>query len=121
MEYFASVGPNLLINSPILVAWLVGIILSARMLKQEGGKAERLLLIGCCLMFAQKLLSPLQQLLTMWYVAQYNPEGGQIALFMGLAQVPFILLSMGGIVCLVFAFWFRWQGKRAPQDSPAAR
>ena len=43
MEYFSAVGPNILVNSPIMVAWLIGIILSARMLKQEDGKAIRVL------------------------------------------------------------------------------
>ena len=40
MNYFASVGPALLFKSPIIVAWIVGIVLAARMLKRGGGKAE---------------------------------------------------------------------------------
>lgn len=112
MEYFASVGLELLINSPLLVAWLVGIILSARMLRRYGGRAERLLLLGCCLMFGEKLFSPLRGVLLQWYVAEYGPELEQLALVNSYIAVPLTLVTMGGIVCLIFAFWFRWRGDR---------
>ena len=122
MEFFATLGPSLLFRSPMLVAWLVGIIISAYMLKKGGGKAERLLLIGCCLMFAGQLLSPFAQVLTTWFMAEHGADlpVENIGLIIGLSGIPLTLMTMAGIVSLVFAFWTRWKSQGATQQTPMA-
>jgi len=108
MSYFGAVGLPLLASTPVLLAWLVGIILAIRMLRR-GGRAERLLLVGCCLMFAARVTGPFLAVLASWLTA----EGGMSrAGVTGLVvSAPTSVLSMVGIICLVFAFWIHWKTK----------
>jgi len=113
MNYFEVVGHTLLGNIPILLAWLVGIALAVRMLRRGGAKAERLLLIGCSLMFVAQIASPFLTGLSLWLV---HEQGMSRASASGLAiSLPISILSMAGIVCLVYAFWTRWKSKGATQ------
>ena len=110
MDYFASVGPALLFKSPILVAWIVGIVLAARMLKKGGGKAERLLLIGCCLLLAESLISPFSTVLMLWLMNhQTMPAARTVGFFSLIFRIPLGILSLAGIVCLVYAFWMKFR------------
>ena len=118
MEFFNTLGPEYLFRSPILVAWIIGIIISARMLKREGSRAERLLLTGCILMFAEVAIRPFQHVFISWYFAQHGSDIEQIGLFSSFSGVPLSLMSLGGIVCLVFAFWTRWKSQGATQQTP---
>lgn len=115
MSYFNTIGPALLANTPVMLAWLVGIILAIRMLRR-GGRAERLLLIGCSLMFVTQLAGPFLSSLALWLVA----EGGMTrAGASGLViSVPTSVLSMVGIICLVFAFWTHWKTKSITYEDP---
>ncbi len=109
MNYFDVVVPALLGNSPMLLAWLVGIVLAVRMLRRGGGKAESLLLAGCSLMFVAQIARPFLTGLTLWLVAE---RGMTRAGASGLAfSLPVSVLSMAGVVCLLFAFWTRWKAK----------
>ena len=109
MEYFLRVGPSLLLRSPILLAWIVGIVIAARMLKRGGGKAERLLLIGCSLMLAEGLISPFTTVLIQWFIVEHRGDMQSIGLISGLVNIPLSITSLVGIVCLVYAFWTRWK------------
>ena len=111
MEYFASVGPALLFCSPVLVGWIVGIVLATRMLKKGGGKAERLLLIGCCLMLAEMLISPFAQVFTIRLIEERTITVQSIGITLGIAGIPFAIISLAGIVCLVYAFWIKFRIK----------
>ena len=115
MSYFellASTLPFFLSTIPGLLAWSVGIILAVRMLRRGGGKAEKLLLIGCILMFTLQIVSPFLQGLAIWLtVGEPGMTRAQVA---GLVlSLPRGILSMAGIICLVFAFWTRWRTKGA--------
>ena len=109
--YFASVGPTFLFKSPILVAWIVGIVIAARMLKKGRGKAERLLLIGCCLMLAEMLISPFAQVFTIRLIEERTITAQSIGITLGIAGIPFAIISLAGIVCLVYAFWMKFRSK----------
>ena len=107
MNYFETVGPALLVNTPILIAWLVGIVLAVRMIRQGGGKAQYLLLIGCSLMFLAQIAKPFLMGLVPWMVHEQGiSRAGAIGLYLSL---PGGVLNMAGIVCLVYAFWIRWK------------
>ena len=113
MSYLDTVVPALLGNIPMLLAWLVGIVLAVLMLRRGGGKAEKLLLAGCSLMFLAVIVRPFLTGLTLWLVAEC---GMTRASALGLAfSLPNSILSMAGIVCLVLAFWIRWKTKSATQ------
>ena len=107
--YFTAAGIPLLTNSPIIAAWIVGIVFAARMFKRNGGPAERLLLIGCCLMLAEKFFSSFSSVLLIWYYAEHEVSASEIGTFSLYTAIPLSLLTLGGIVCLVIAFWKRWQ------------
>ena len=107
MNYLEAVGPTLLVNTPILLAWLVGIVLAVRMLRRGGGKAEKLLLIGCSLMFVAQIVRPFLTGLALWLVHEHEMTRASAS---GLAfSLPITILSMVGIVCLIYAFWTRWK------------
>jgi len=111
MEYFASVGPTLLFCSPVLVGFIVGIVLATRMLKKGGGKAERLLLIGCCLMLAEMLISPFIHVLIIRLIEERTITAQGIGLTSSIVQIPLGIISLAGIVCLVYAFWMKFRIK----------
>ncbi|MBA7700913.1 hypothetical protein ES703_109639 [subsurface metagenome] len=111
MNYLEVVGPAFLGNIPMLLAWLVGIVLAVLMLRRGGGKAEKLLLAGCSLMFLAVIVRPFLTGLALWLVAEH---GMTRASAIGLTfSLPNTILSMAGIVCLILAFWFRWKTKAA--------
>jgi len=115
MNYFEVIGPVLLgnlVNLPVLLAWLAGIVLSVLMLRRGGGKAERLLLTGCCLMFGSRFLRPFLTGLAVWLSADPEISNVRAAHTIGLmVSLPLATLDMAGIVCLVLAFWFRWRSQ----------
>ena len=118
MDFFASVGPALLFRSPIIVAWIVGIVLAARMLKRGGGKAERLLLIGCCLMLAEMLISPFIHVLIIRLIEERTITAQGIGLTSSIVQIPLGIISLAGIVCLVYAFWIKFKAGLKPTPIP---
>ena len=101
---------------PEIVAWGIGIVLAVFMLRRGGGKAEKLLLVGCSLMFFTKLAGLLLHGLVPWLEAERGLSNIDIARTMGLAiNLPFTILSIAGFVCLVIAFRVRFRtGKQEP-------
>lgn len=108
-SYFTSAWTLLLTNSPVMAAWIVGIVLSARMFKRDGGPAERLLLTGCCLMLGEKFLSSFKSVLNIWYYTGHDVSASEMGYFSLYTAIPLSLIMLAGIVCLVVAFWKRWK------------
>ena len=115
MDYFTGVGPSFLFQSPVLIAWIVAIIISIRILNRGGGKAERFLLIGSSLMLAQSLINPFTTVLMQWFTVEHRGDIQSIGLISGLVNIPLAIISLAGIVCLVYAFWTRWKTYSAAQ------
>ena len=112
MNYFDTVGPALLGNIPMLLAWLVGIVLAGRMLRRRRGKTEKLLLAGCSLMFVVQIVSPALSGLAIWLVREQEMTLVSIS---AIVSLPTSILSLVGIVCLILAFWIHWKTKSAAQ------
>lgn len=113
MNYLEVVGPAFLGNIPMLLAWLVGIVLAVRMVRRGGGKAEKLLLAGCSIMFVAQIVGPFLSGLALWLVHEHGMTRASAS---GLAfSLPITILSMAGIVSLIYAFWTRWKTKGATQ------
>ncbi len=116
MSYFellVSTLPSLLVSIPLLLAWLTGIVLAVLMLRRGGGKAEKLLLTGCSLMFVSLIGAPFLTGLALW-LTSIEPEMMTRAQAAGLIlSLPHSILNMAGIVCLILALWFRWRSKTA--------
>ena len=108
-SYLELVGSTFLGNTPVLLAWLVGIVLAVRMVRRGGGKAEKLLLIGCSLMFVAQVVNPFLRGLALWLIAE---QGMSRASASGLAlSLPIGILGMAGIICLIWAFWLKFKGR----------
>ncbi len=103
----------LLTYSPEIVAWGIGIVLAVLMLRRGGGKAEKLLLAGCSLIFFTKLANPLLHELVQWLEVERGMSNIDIAQTIGLAiNLPFTILGIAGLGCLIWAFWVRFRAKR---------
>ena len=80
------------------------------MLREGGGRAERFLLIGSCLMLANKIFSvPTAIIVPLlidsgWVMDRALTVASGIGLFLG-------LVALTGIVCLVYAFWTKFRVK----------
>ena len=113
MSYFellVSTLPSLLTSVPGLLAWLTGIVLATLMLRRGGGKAEKLLLVGCSLMLVSLIARPFLQGLAIW-LTHTAPQMDRAQAFGLLMSLPRGILDMAGIVCLILAFWVRWRTK----------
>jgi hypothetical protein len=113
MDYLEIISPSLLRNIPELLAWGFGIFLAVIMVKRGGGKAEKLLLAGCSLMFLRQLASPLLQGLMQLLVSEQGRSYIDIARTIGLTvSLPMGILGLAGFVCLVLAFWMKFWARR---------
>ena len=110
LELLSTTLPGQLLSIPVLLAWLVGIVLAARMVRHGGGRPEKLLLAGCSLMFAGQIVRPFLTALVLWLTTEHEMTVSTIGLVISL---PRGTLDMAAIVCLVLAFWFRWRTKSA--------
>jgi len=98
---------------PELVAWGIGVVLAIIMVRRGGGKAEKLLLAGCSLIFVTRLASPLLHELVQRLVSEQGMSHIDIAQTMGLTvSLPLSILGLAGFVCLVLAFWMRFWPRR---------
>ena len=117
LELVVSVLPSLLISIPVILAWLVGIALAARMLVRGGGKTERLLLAGCILMLSTQIARPFLTALSIRLISEHGITAAGVA---GLVvSLPNSILGMAGIACLILAFWFRWKSSGTTQSTDA--
>ena len=91
------------------MAWLLGIILAVIMVRRGGVRAEKLFLTGCSLMFAVDLIRPFIQGLMRWWMSGQDMSRLSTAQAMVLVSLPMAILSLGGLVCLVLAYWFRFR------------
>jgi len=99
-------------NIPELLAWGIGIVLGAIMVKRGGGRAEKLFLAGCCSMFAVSLINPLVLGLVRWWMSEPDRSYISIARIMGLASLPVAILGLVGVVCLIWAFYTKFWTRR---------
>jgi len=99
-------------NIPELVAWGIGIVLAVLMVRRGGGKTEKLLLAGCSLMFVTQLASPLLYELVQWLTSERGMSHIATAQTMGWVTLPLTVISLAGLVCLVWAFWVQFRVKR---------
>jgi len=107
-----EIGLSLFKDIPYIMAWFIGIVLSVKMLKTGGGRVEKLLLIGCCLMLAEIIIRPFIALGVEWFISGQNLSNTAGAQVMGLARFPTVLLNFTAFVCLVWAFWLKFRVKK---------
>ncbi len=109
----AEIGSSLLNNAiPDIIVWTFGIVLAAIMLKRGGLKAEKLLLAGCCLMLAETVLNPVIRGLVMGWVEGKGMSYISIGQTISYSTIPLAVISLAGLVCLVWAFWIKFRVKK---------
>lgn len=109
----AEIGSSLLKNAiPDIIAWTVGIVLAVIMIRRGGLKAEKLLLTGCCLMLVETVLSPVVRELVMNWVGGNDAPAISYARAALYIQIPMVVISLAGFICLVIAFWIKFRVKK---------
>jgi len=100
-----------------LIAWVVAVIFAVKIIRNGGGRPERLLLIGICLMLAGSVIGSawagLNPLLVRKLIAA-GTENISIAMISSAINVVRGLISLAGIILLVYAFWQRFKTRPTP-------
>ncbi|MFH1169470.1 MAG: hypothetical protein V1691_02125 [Chloroflexota bacterium] len=104
MGYFDNIGMELMGRSPYIIAWVVALVFAMLMVRRGGGRAERLLLAGCSLMLFVQLISPFLNAIVPWA----NRQGLSLITIAFIISIAIGVVSLAGIVCLVYAFWLRF-------------
>jgi len=97
-----------------LAAWIVAVVFAVRMVRNSGGKPERFLLIGACLMLASSVIHSAAAGLNPWLMPKLMEDGVDLV---SIAQVFSAIaivrgcISLAGIVFLVYAFWKKFKAK----------
>ena len=109
---------NLLFTAPALVPWIVAIVLSRIMLSRSGGgRAERWLLIGSCLMLGITLLRIPKVLILPWLIERGSTLQSA-APIISIYNLILSIIGMAGIICLIYAFWKKfWVSHGSQQQS----
>jgi len=106
---FRLIINGLISAAPGLVIWFIAVILSS-VLKKRGGRSERLLIIGSSLMLIKSILNifgpSVLNILTHSELSRVHVAGfnSGFNIFSG-------LIGLGGIVCLFYAVWKKFNGR----------
>ena len=107
---FSIVLSGLINAAPSLVAWIVAIIVAVIMIRRGGGRAERFLLSGSCLMLVSALLSVPIPAIVPWLVEGGASRVEAVSVLSGFNLFRG-LVGLAGILCLVYAFWIKFKVK----------
>ena len=122
IDIISEVFRSLLFATPYLAAWIIAIVLSVTMLRRGGERAERFLLAGSCLMFAQKLfivpISVVTRLLVIPSLIERGWSPPMAASLLSYINIFFSLVSLAGIISLVYAFWIKFKVKSVEYSQP---
>ena len=111
MEFNSIFLGGLVGVAPNLAAWIVVIVLATIMLRRGGGRAERFIIAGASLKLFSNLLNIPAAAIAPWLI-----YGGVTINDATLADSVYGILrgvvSMAGIICLVYAFWVKFRAER---------
>lgn len=93
---------------PSILVWGAALVLAIIMLKRGGGKAEKLLLSGCVIMFLVQLIAPVFREL----IIPFIDEQGMSPQTIGWFNIPSAIFGLAGLVLLIIAFWTRFHRKK---------
>ena len=103
--------------APSLAFWIAVIILAAIMLQRGGGRAERFLIAGASI----KIISNLLNIPTVGIVPWFISRGYSMNNTVSLAEYYGILINivgMAGIICLIYAFYVRFEARNLETSLP---
>jgi len=79
------------------------------MLKSRGARAERFLVAGASLMLAQSLITVLTAVIATWLHTGREMTNVQAAFWLSIFGLIRGVISLAGIICLVYAFWVKFK------------
>jgi len=94
---------------PSLVVWLIGLVLSVKMLRRGGTRPEKLLVAGCSLILLNAILNPFTRILLETWMNQEGAGITSVGRTMVLISIPRMIISLAGFFCLVMAFWIKFK------------
>lgn len=98
---------------PSLVVWLIGLILSVKMIRLGGTKPEKLLVAGCSLILLKTILNPLPRVIVDVWMNREAMSNLDAARITGIFSIPGAVFSLAGFICLVMAFWIKFNIKKS--------
>ncbi len=105
-----SVFLSSLVNAaPGLAVWIVAIVLSIVLSKRNGGRLERFMIIGSCLMLIGTILSVPKPVIAD-YLAQSSLSNVSAAAVISGINLFIGLVSLVGIIFLFYAIWKKFNG-----------
>lgn len=107
--YVQVITGGLFSSAPALVGWIVAVVLAAIMLKRGGARTERFLIVGACLMLLTSVLAIPTQALNLWLHTGLGMPNTEIAFWLSMYGLIRGLISLAGIICLVYAFWIKFK------------
>ena len=96
-------------SAPALVGWIVAVVLAAIMLRRGGARAERFLLVGASLMLLASILAIPTSALGIWLHTGREMTNVQAAFWLSIFGLIRGVISLAGIICLVYAFWVKFR------------
>ena len=97
---------------PSLLVWVIGLVLSIKMLRRGGTKPEKFLIAGCSLLLIQTIISPLSRILFDVWMNQEDLGIRSISGTIAWISIPRAVFSLAGFSCLVMAFWMKFKVKK---------
>ena len=107
---FSIMLSGLIMATPYLAACIVAIIVAVIMLRRGGGRAERFLLSGSCLMLVSTLVSIPIAAIVPWLIESGVSRVEAASVISGFSLFRG-LIALAGIVCLIYAFWIKFKVK----------
>ena len=98
-----------------VAAWIVAVVFAVIMVRDGGGKPERLLLIGVSLMLASSVIASIWAALMPWLVIELTEAGTDrvtIAFISSIVNITRGCISLAGIIFLVYAVWRKFKSRQ---------
>jgi hypothetical protein len=97
-----------LTSAPAMLFWIAVIIYGAVKLNRGGGRAERFLIAGGSI----KLIGTLIGIIYLFFGTWLFRQGYDTAFISNIVSLCRNVISMAGILCLVYAFWVKFRSKK---------
>ena len=114
----SSVVLGFFLSTIYVVPWIVALVFVVRMIRNDGGRPERFLLIGACLMLVSSVVGSAWARLNPLLVLRMTEAGIDykiIGLMFSAINFVRAFISLAGIILLVYAFWQRFEVRTTTQ------
>jgi hypothetical protein len=94
---------------PSLLVWVIGLVLSIKILRRGGSKPEKLLVAGCSLILLKTILNPFPRIVAEVWANTEGMGAVGFARIISILSIPGAIISLAGFICLVMAFWIKFK------------